>query len=186
MTPYPRQNGNPHFLKGYVIVQFDWFSMWYSFLDTSSLLCMNAISHKSCSPQGSPFSKNQTTTEITHVLIPSCINTPGMVTVLNAKPPSIIARYSSFLYYSRPRKLLEGNVSLVSVCLFTGESPCDHCPWCIGPHCTAPNPVPQPDPPQDIKHGDPSPTSPSPSPPPRHQAGLSPAPILLVTSGGHH
>ena len=96
--------------------------MWYSFLDTSSLLCMNAIPHISCSPQGSPFSNSQTVTKITPTLLPSCINTPSIVTVLNAPP--ITARYSSFLYYRPPTKLLGGNV-FTRICLFTRNNALD-------------------------------------------------------------
>ena len=41
--------------------------------------------------------------------------------------------------YHPPTKLRE--VMFSQVCLSVhGGSPCDHCPWCIGPYCTRPSP----------------------------------------------
>ena len=78
--------------------------------------------------------------------------------------------YSCWCDIYRPsRKLRECNVfSRVcpSVILSRGGSSCEHCPWCIWPHCTAPHPLELGPPHQPI-----------------HVQTWSP---LLVTPGSHH
>ena len=48
--------------------------------------------------------------------------------------------FESFIFYRLPTKLwkLIFSVMCVYQSVHRGKVPCDHCPWCIGPHCTGP------------------------------------------------
>ena len=77
---------------------------------------------------------------------------------------------------SSQRKLRGGNV-FTGVCLSVhrGGSPCNHYPWCIGPHCTGP-----PDPPGHQTLDQPQTSGVGPP------AMARPWRLLLVTCGGDH
>ena len=86
----------------------------------------------------------------------------------------------SMFFYRPPTKLRESNF-FVQVCLSTGGSPCDHSPWCIGPHYIGPQ--------APLPHGhqtrDPLQFWPCPCPPVKTCSleDFNPPPVL--TSGSH-